>query len=121
MAIQAGIPVYKMICTEDGHTSVSIAPALASCEHEQEDDCCKPIHSSSQKKSCCDFNQSTIKLDVCPTIYEPQLTTGHCIPSVEWFFAPPQILLSGITCSTHNSSFPERKQCRQSVIQVFRI
>lgn len=120
MAIQAGIPVYKMICTEDGHTSVSIAPALASCEHEQEDDCCKPTHTSSQQKSCCNFNQSTLKLDVCPTVYEPQLTAGHCIPSVEWFFAPfeTHILIQN---HTESLSFPDSKRSRQSVIQVFRI
>ncbi len=117
MAIQAGIPVYKMICTEDGHTSVSLTPAQ--CE-EKEDDCCKPCPVT-EKSPCCDFNQSVLKLDGCPTVYEPQLTTGHWIPSVEWFFAPLQLSLSTNNNLTQDRSFPERKQPRLSMIQVFRI
>jgi hypothetical protein len=121
MAIQAGIPVYKMICTEDGHTSVSFTQSLAQCEdeHPQEKDCCKPIQKS-EKSPCCDFNQSILKLDGCPTVYEPQLTTGHWIPSVEWFFAPLETTLS-TNDHIQAYSFPDRKQSRQSMIQVFRI
>jgi hypothetical protein len=121
-----GIPVFKMICLEDGHTSVSLTASTGKCHHEKATkSCCAPTHiETEQADECCALNSDFFKLSAQTEIHQIQSSTGHLLSAVAvlltpfsaQFFSPPTLSpdteVPPLFCS---------KQPAQSKLQVFRI
>jgi hypothetical protein len=123
-----GVPVYKMMCTEDGHVNVSLSRDDAKCNHETETkNCCKPLSAqkhNDQQTSCCDFNNTFLKLQESSLVYTPQNCTGHILYAALLLFDSLKTTApSNLACSSVKESPPLlwRKQQQQSITQIFRI
>jgi hypothetical protein len=125
----AGIPVYKMICTEDGHMEVSLSHDDAGCHHEQKaKSCCAPKQAKPQPvepKGCCDYNNSFLHLEEISPVTHPQTSTGHFLSVVAVLFTPFTIeellAISYDKAIVHAPPLMPHKQSQQSLTQVFRI
>lgn len=122
-----GIPVYKMICLEDGHTSISVSAQGGECHHKAiVQDCCTPKHISAKPtESCCAVANNFFKLNETTEVYQTQSSTGHLLHSITLLFAPVSTYLTALTASEVKQYFSppllSRKQSTQSIIQVFLI
>ncbi|MES2559496.1 MAG: hypothetical protein V4590_07140 [Bacteroidota bacterium] len=121
-----GVPVYKMVCLEDGHVSISITNDDASCHHEAETkDCCKPIPKQlPEPEGCCDFDNSFLQLEESSLVYTPQTATGHTLNATLVLYAPPKVIAPLTHTPSEKAPAPPllcRKQHQQSRTQNFRI
>lgn len=122
-----GVPVYKMICTEDGHTVVSISKDDDGCHHKTTLDCCSPKHveqKTEPAESCCANSSNFIKLHESTEVYPQQTQTGHLLTSVAILFAPLAFTQKPIEVIGKSTAAPpllSRKQPAQSFTQVFLI
>jgi hypothetical protein len=125
----AGVPVYKMICSEDGHVQVSLTHDDAACHHEkQSKSCCTPKQAKQEPKEergCCDYSNAFFQLEEISPVAEQQNTTGHVLSAIAVLFTPFTIEqhLAALSNSNilHAPPLITRKQCPQSITQVFRI
>jgi hypothetical protein len=122
----AGVTVYKMICSEDGHMQVSLMHDDAACHHQKnEKDCCKPVKQQKKTKECCDYNNAYLQLEEISPVHEQQNTTGHFLTAVAILFTPYTI--EAHLSATGNNAVAVapplilHKQSQQSLTQVFRI
>lgn len=121
-----GVPVYKMVCAEDGHVSVSISNDDAACHHETDtEDCCKPIpKQQSEPEGCCDFDNSFLQLEESSLVFAPQTGTGHTLNATLVLYAPAKVIAPiSHAAATAPKAPPQlcRKQHQQSRTQNFRI
>jgi hypothetical protein len=122
-----GIPVYKMICLEDGHTSISISQAGGECHHQAvKQDCCSPKHIKQKPtESCCANASNFFKLHDITEVSPTQSSTGHVLFPIDLFVsALPVFPVAAETQTTAPYAAPPllaHKQAVQSIIQVFRI
>lgn len=122
-----GIPVYKMICLEDGHTSISISEQDSECHHNLvKQDCCSPKHVQPKPaESCCAGASTFFKLHESTEVPFTLSSTGHVLFPITLFFAPQTAFIAtNYTVATHQYGAPPllaHKQPAQSIIQVFRI
>lgn len=125
----AGVPVYKMICAEDGHIQVSLTRDDAACHHARRTkSCCTPKAAKEQHqepKGCCDYTNAFFQLEEISPVVEQQNTTGHILSAVAVLFPPYAIQqYLAATSDSHILHAPPLitcKQSQQSITQVFRI
>lgn len=125
----AGVPVYKMICSEDGHIQVSLTHDDAACHHEkQAKSCCAPKPAKQQhvaKAGCCDYDNTFFQLEEISPVHPQQNTTGHLLTALAVLFTPFSVEEHlAAFCSidvSHAPPLTARKQSQQSITQVFRI
>jgi hypothetical protein len=120
-----GIPVFKMICLEDGHTSVSLTANAGECHHEKvTKSCCAPTHiKTEQADECCALNSDFFKLSAQTEIHQIQSTTGHLLTAVVVLFVPFLVnqILPSLSSNTEAPPLFCSKQPAQSKLQVFLI
>lgn len=116
-----------MVCSEDGHVSISLSDTGAACHHEAETkDCCKPIpkQQSESTTDCCDFDNSFLQLEESSLVFAPQTTTGHTLNAILVLYAPAKVIVPiSRSTATAPKAPPQlcRKQHQQSLTQNFRI
>jgi cytochrome c oxidase assembly protein Cox11 len=121
-----GIPVYKMICTEDGHTVVSLSEEADDCHHKAVLDCCTPKHikQNAPVESCCASSSNFFKLNESTEVHKQQNETGHLLTAITALFAPLNLQTYTSEVIATSSAAPpllSRKQPAQSFIQVYLI
>ncbi|MES2779679.1 MAG: hypothetical protein V4651_07240 [Bacteroidota bacterium] len=121
-----GVPVYKMVCVEDGHVNISLTHDAAKCSHEMEaKDCCKPAPKQQSKPvNCCDFDNSFFQLQESSLVFAPQTGTGHTLNATLVLYAPAKIIAPLTHSAAKKIVVPPllcRKQHQQSRTQTFRI
>jgi hypothetical protein len=122
-----GIPVYKMICLEDGHTSISISEQPGECHHNLvQKDCCTPKHIAQKPtESCCAGASSFFRLHETTEIFPTQSSTGHILHASVFlhvaFNFNHHAVVSRNICAYNSPPPLLRKQPVQSIIQVFLI
>ncbi|AMS26578.1 hypothetical protein AEM51_05605 [Bacteroidetes bacterium UKL13-3] len=122
-----GVPIYKMMCNENGHTSVSISKDAVKCNHQTETkDCCKPItaqKNNEQPTGCCDFNNTFLQLHESSLVFAPQTSTGHILNPILSLFNNFKAIVPSSLAYSYKLAPPLlcRKQHQQSITQTFRI
>lgn len=128
----AGIPLSKMICREDGHTTFALSNAGNGCEHDTqaaEKDCCKPAKQTNKpapSEGCCDFDHSFFKIYTNTLVQQVKDKTGHYLPVFTHLFASAETnLLEQANQQFHSAVFapPDNRlvSTPHSFLQVFRI
>lgn len=120
-----GIPAYKMICLEDGHTTLTLSNSESGCDHNEDiSDCCKPTQSASSG-DCCAFENNFLKLEELPLVKQPQVTTGHLLMFVDLWF--PIFNETSCELTSHNGhlaapdSRKQHKYRTHTLLNIFRI
>lgn len=88
-----GIPIYKMICSQDGHITVSIINKGLGCQHQSETkDCCsKDSPKDKNVSSCCNFDNTFSQLDESTLVSKQQTQTGHILSLIGILVYPFQL------------------------------
>jgi hypothetical protein len=129
MVAQTGVPIYKMICTKDGHVEVSVQKSATACNDDEINSCCSSNNNTQQTKQtdCCDTENAFAKL----SIPAEALLSGKCPLPAEVALLPIFITNSTTSALTiqnlvssnqfvYNNFFSVSKSS-QSKLSIFRI
>ena len=121
-----GVPVYKMICNEDGHVLVSLMDQQQNCKHnDNTKDCCQPL--KKEASACCDYSSDFFQLHELTLIQESQNTAGHFLTATALFcYLQQNFSPSNHSLNIRNNTSPplsklKPKQTSQSLFRSFLI
>jgi hypothetical protein len=116
-----GVPIHKMICSEDGHIVVSLLDQKENCSHNKNTkDCCKSI--KKETSTCCDYSSDFIQLHESSLVKEVQTKTNHFLNSTAFLFN--QFTYNIVSPSNQLIKYSSPPLCKlkqtiQSIIQSF--